>query len=452
MRLLTFFKRLTQWCVMALSIGGGTSCSLDYVNPNAAAENQVLTTREGIFALAIGMQQFYATQTLGSVVTIPGVTARELGTPTTFQNPLDLEIGGTLLPPEHGSIFTLWAQSFRTIGMAEKLINNTPNIGNISAGTRAGIIALGSLYKAMTLGHLAMYFEQVPTETGTPSNGAIFRSRADVLTEVNRLLDNAASQIASNPPGSEFTGSILARGFNLPNTIQAMRARFLNMAGRHSEAIAAANNVNTGATGVSTFVFDTQQNRNPVFVIMPLGGNYAPRDNFGTLGLNDSSDARLRFFMGRQERLSSTSLRLPLDSLVCPFFTRADASIPVFRMGEMALIRAEAYARQGNLTSAVTEINLIRTKTAASDPLGIGANLPPYSGSMNADAILTEIYAQRCAELFMTGMRMEDARRFGRPAPTPMPSALVERSRNYYPYPALERDNNRANTPPDPSI
>jgi len=272
------------------------------------------------------------------------------------------------------------------------------------------------------------------------------------LTEVNRLLDNAASLIAANPPGAEFTGSILARGFNLANTIQAMRARFLNMAGRHADAIAAANNVNVSLAGVSTFTFDTQQNRNPVFVIMPLGGNYAPIDNFGTLGLNDTADARLRFFMGAQNRFSATSLRLPLDSLVCRFFTAADAAIPVFRAGEMALIRAEAQARQGNLTAAVAEINSIRTKRAANDPHGIGAGLSAYAGAMTAEAVLTEIYAQRCAELFMTGMRMEDARRFGRPAPTPTASGTVERSRNYYPYPSLERDNNRANTPADPAI
>lgn len=447
-----FIKRLTYWCAATMLVISMAGCSLDYVNPNAAAENQVLTTREGVFSLTVGMQQFYTTQTLGSVVTIPGATAREVGTPTTFQNPLDLEIGGSLLPPEHGSIFTLWAQSYRTIGMADNLINSTPNIGNISAGTRAGIIALASVYKAMTLGHLIMYFEQVPITVGTPSNNATFRSRADVLTEVNRLLDNAASLIAANPPGAEFTGSILARGFNLANTIQAMRARFLNMAGRHADAIAAANNVNVSLAGVSTFTFDTQQNRNPVFVIMPLGGNYAPIDNFGTLGLNDTTDARLRFFMGAQNRFSATSLRLPLDSLVCRFFTAADAAIPVFRVGEMALIRAEAQARQGNLTAAVAEINAIRTKRAANDPHGIGAGLSAYAGAMTAEAVLTEIYAQRCAELFMTGMRMEDARRFGRPAPTPTASGTVERSRNYYPYPSLERDNNRANTPADPAI
>ena len=48
----------------------------------------------------------------------------------------------------------------------------------------------------------------------------------------------------------------------------------------------------------------------------------------------------------------------------------------------------------------------------------------------------------------MTGMKLEDSRRFNRPGPN---DAGSERSRNFYPYPTVERDNN-ANTPADPAI
>ena len=55
---------------------------------------------------------------------------------------------------------------------------------------------------------------------------------------------------------------------------------------------------------------------------------------------------------------------------------------------------------------------------------------------------------QRCIELYMSGMKLEDSRRFGRPGPN---DAGAERSRNFYPYPTVERDNN-SNTPADPPI
>jgi hypothetical protein len=51
------------------------------------------------------------------------------------------------------------------------------------------------------------------------------------------------------------------------------------------------------------------------------------------------------------------------------------------------------------------------------------------------------IYKHRSIELFMSGLRLEDMRRFARP--------LTERKRNFFPYPFRERDNN-TNTPADP--
>jgi hypothetical protein len=106
------------------------------------------------------------------------------------------------------------------------------------------------------------------------------------------------------------------------------------------------------------------------------------------------------------------------------------------------LIKAECNARKNLLNDAVTELNKVLTKKAAGDVWGIGADLPAYIGPNTSDGILIEIYKQRCIELFLTGMRLEDSRRFGRSNP-------AERSRNFYPYPLTERDNN-SNTPADP--
>lgn len=431
---------------------GISSCSLDYANPNAAAENQVLTSREGLFTLAVGMQQFYATSTLEAYITRTAVTTREMGVTTTFQNPLDLELGGAEFPNENGDVLAIWQRSYRVIGMADNILANAPNTAILMpAGSRSGLIALASLYKAMCLGHLAMYFEQAPLTVGTATAGATFRPRAEVLTEAIRLLDNAAQQVSSNAPDANFSATVIASGFNLSNTIQAMRARFLLMAGRNADAILAATAVNTATAGLSVFRYDAQINRNPIFQTVILGNTYAPRDFFGTPVFSDTTDARLRFFMRANPRRGTPPAAFNVDDLAASFFATADAAVPVFRMGEMALIRAEAQARQNNLTAAVTEINTVRTKTRTADVHGIGASLPPYSGAMTQDAILTEIYAQRCVELFLTGMRMEDQRRFGRPAPPTPSSFQSERNRNFYPYPSLERDNN-TNTPANPPI
>ncbi len=96
---------------------------------------------------------------------------------------------------------------------------------------------------------------------------------------------------------------------------------------------------------------------------------------------------------------------------------------------------------------ALTQINLVRTQTAG-DPFGVNAGLPPYSGPVTQADLLLEVYKQRCAELYLSGQRLEDSRRFNRPF---SPENLTERNRNFYPYPDQERVNN-PNTPPDPVI
>lgn len=65
----------------------------------------------------------------------------------------------------------------------------------------------------------------------------------------------------------------------------------------------------------------------------------------------------------------------------------------------MLLIKAEAYARLDQLNEAVTALNLVRQKN--NDPLGVNANLLAWAGdATNKNAVLEEIYKNRCIELF----------------------------------------------------
>jgi hypothetical protein len=113
----------------------------------------------------------------------------------------------------------------------------------------------------------------------------------------------------------------------------------------------------------------------------------------------------------------------------------------------MRLIRAEAYVRQAspNLAAAKAELDAVLKQAPSADPFGVGADLAAgYTGPLDAASLLNEIYRNRSIELYMSGLRLEDMRRFNRP--------LTERKRNFFPYPFRERDNNKANTPPDPAF
>ena len=110
----------------------------------------------------------------------------------------------------------------------------------------------------------------------------------------------------------------------------------------------------------------------------------------------------------------------------------------------MTLIKSEAYARMTtpDLINALIELNKVVTKTPASDPFGVGAN-QPIQVALTQAQLLDQIYRHRSIELFMSGLKLEDMRRFGR--------ATAERKRNFFPYPFRERDNN-VNTPADPAF
>jgi hypothetical protein len=213
------------------------------------------------------------------------------------------------------------------------------------------------------------------------------------------------------------------------------------MVGNYDKALSAANAV--VLTARSTLQHDDIAPNALFFSSFSAINNTEPFDTKFSLPLalqTDVADKRIAFFYNTIPVLpGSTRNNLARAS----FFTANNASVPIYRPGEIMLIKAEAYVRKTpqDLTAAVAELNNVLTKTT--DALGIGAGLPAYSGANIPTAILDEIYKQRCIELYLSGLRLEDSRRFGRP--------LTERgNRNFMPYPNSERDNN-TNTPADPA-
>ena len=211
-----------------------------------------------------------------------------------------------------------------------------------------------------------------------------------------------------------------------------MKARYALFLGNYSLALAEANLVNLAAK--STFNFSTV-NLNPIFETVTSTNNvFAVKGD--SLGLPtalkpDIGDKRIPFYVTNS-----------YASKILGFGAASTTPWPVYLPGEMTLIKAEAYARQTtpDLVNALIELNKVVTKQPAADPFGVGAGLLP-KGVLTQAEILVEIYKNRCIELFMSGLKLEDMRRFARPT--------TERKRNLLPYPFLERDNN-SNTPGDP--
>jgi hypothetical protein len=428
-------------CAVLVAVSG---CSLDQLNPNAPTDAQVLSTPEGIKAVAVGMQAQYG-EGVNETVEVSNFLARQFATmPASVLGLRELETGGNDVQPFNGTVNNMWSTHFRTIKSAEDLINNVPNT-TLTPGTKSGILALARLFKAMSLGELIESYEKVPIEV-TTSTTPTFSDRTTVLDYVISLLEAARDEYASQPASAytDFNGTILGIGFDLPNTIQAMIARYALIKGDYAKALAAANAVDL--TKTSSMYYNSTTSRNPIYLIAIQTVYYKPVRSFRLSA--EAGDGRVAYWV-----TASTATSF-LGTAVDDFaqFKTDNAKYYVYLPGEISLIKAEAYARQNDLANALTQVNSVRTKTT--DAAGIGAALTAKTSAQlsTQQAMLDEIYIQRLYELFMLGTRLGDTRRFNKqPADLAIPKAQWSRTRNWFPYPDTERLSN-PNTPPDPSL
>ena len=436
---------------LLISSGLFTACDTDFENPNNPTEDVVLGTKEGLFALATGIRQYYSVYALRQIIEAPGITTRELGVTNTFLNINELAKGGAELPAESGGITNPWVNLLRAKGMAESLIEGA-NIVELSPGTRSGVLAYGNLFKAMSLGALIEMFEQAPINNAA-DGAAEFSDRATVLASCISLLEEAKSALASSPISDEFESTVLWPDMNLQKTINAFLSRYYLIAGNYTESINAANAVlNNSDPTNSMWIYDAN-NQNPIWNRTVNSADLNPQTNFGLLGnyVPETGDGRIDFYLGDDAGTANADAGGQALSEMLGFFGTNTSAIPIYLHGEMLLNKAEAFARQNQLSEAVIQLNLVRQKN--NDPLGVNANLPAWAGDeTNQNAVLEEIYKNRCIELFLTGLRFGDSKRFHPNFVVPTEANTTnERNRNFYPYPTIERENN-PNTPADPAI
>jgi len=410
-----------------------SACKKEYLNPNAATANDVLTSAKGLTGVTVGLQKNYSTTRAGilyATITLSGLTTNELISINTGNtNEERLAAGGVQVDGTNSVLLNVWAGANKIIYDADNVINNAANLPDKNYA--AGLIAYASIFKALAVGNLSEYWEKVPAGTG---QNVTFISRVDGYNKAIATIDNALGVVAANSISTSFLGNIPS-GVDIPTTLNALKARYALFAGNYALALTAANAVDL--TKKSTFTYDAL-NLNPIFEIATSTNNVIqPKNlNLGQTGANipDAGDARIPFYT-----VVNTTVRI--NGFGAGTFTQ----FPIYLPGEMTLIKAEAYARQAtpDLASSLTELNKIVTKTAATDPFGVGAALPALTGPYTQQQLLDLIYKHRCIELFMSGLKLEDMRRFNQP--------LADRKRNFFPYPFAERDNN-TNTPPDPAF
>jgi hypothetical protein len=409
-------------------------CKKDFVNPNAPTTDQVFSSARGLVGVNIGNQRTYA---LGGASVVYGTTTANAFTTNEVilmnsGNTAEFQFskGGASVDATNTVLANIWTNANKVIYDANSVITAAANLNDKAYAS--GLIAHASILKALALGNLSMLWEKVPAGIGA---NVSFVERMTGYTNAIATIDNALASISANAISASYSSDAVS-GIDYVNTLYALKARYLLFSGKNAEALAAANLVDLSKK--STFNYDAVST-NPIFTVATATNNvYQPIDS--TLGLPTAlaptaGDGRIAFY-------TSINATVAPRFRINGFWNATTAAIPVYLPSEITLIKAEAYARTNDLTSALTELNKVVTKTAASDPFKIGAGLAASTAS-TSDAILTEIYKNRCIELYMSGLKLEDTRRFAR--------SNTEKKRNFFPYPFKERDGN-INTPADPTF
>lgn len=420
---------------MAFLLLSLSACKKEYKNASGANAEDVLSSSKGLTGVAVGLQKLYTTSRPGLLfnsITANAFVTNEVFLMNSGNIPeLQLSTGGAAVDGTNSILTNLWTNSSKIIYDADNVINNAAKLGDKNYA--AGLIAYISIFKALAIGNMAQYWEKIPSGTG---QNTTFITRAEGFTKAIAVIDNALAVMQANAVSSSVLSNLPA-GIDITNTLNALKARYALFVGNYTLALTAANQVDL--TKKSTFNFDVLT-LNPIFEIATSTNNvFQPTNgNLGLSGANtpDPADKRLTFY---------TAVGTSPAVRIGGFGLTSTTAFPVYLPGEITLIKAEALARQAtpDLTNALVELNKVVTKTPAADPFGVGAGLTALTGPYTQAQLLDEIYKQRCIELYMSGLKLEDMRRFGRP--------VSERKRSFFPYPFTERDNN-PNTPADPTF
>lgn len=447
----TFCLSLLSTMIILISI----SCRKIYIDPNRANPEKTLTTEQGLTAAAIQIQRTYTiggASPLYNSFCINGLITNELFVVNSGNSgEVQLQAGGGNVDFTNSLLINYWANNNKVIADANAIISNAPKWTNKNYAS--GLIAYASIFKALSIGNLAMSWEKIPDTAGLGIT-INFISRIEGFKKAIQVLDNAIAVITANPPSNIFnrnTPSIpdpksstnYLPYIDLKNTLYALKARYALFAGDLLTAFNAANSVDL--TKKSVFTFEAA-NSNPINSVAVATNNVvqAIDSTFG-LSFNEglapaTNDKRIPFYTSMNPTISP---RFRING----FAGTATTSIPLYLPGEMLLIKAEVLVRQGNTVSAIDTLNKIITKKPEMDLYGIGADQPALPNTLSKNQTLVQIYRNRCIELYMSGLKLEDMRRFDRKLTPPNP----ESKRNFMPYPSNERDNN-PNTPPNPAF
>jgi hypothetical protein len=429
-------KTLAGAAALLLAVAGCSPTTIDPISdPNNAAIEEVLNNPSPaqINALAVGVE---ASLRLGHTNNAPnnqllGTLGREIIILASNESRWYTEILGTRGPLNNNSFYSAGSyNSFARVIRAAQIFKQSAQTAipaNLSDAQKQAVAGFCDTYEALAKIHLLdlMGENGIRLNVSDPLNPSKFTTGSGpALTGIRQLLDQAATELtAAGSANFNFPLSSGYAGFNTPATFlrfnRALAARVALYQGDNAGALTALSASFYSATGSLstgpqlTFNASVSGDQGNVYYQVPNSGPstlVVVPDNFVTEA--ETGDTRLGKVLARTPRTLG-GITGKYDPNVYPSQT---APVSIIRNEELILISAEAKAKSGNLTGAVSDINIIR-QTAGS--------LPAYSGPVTQEALVNEVLRQRRYSLFYEGQWLVDLRRLGRLNTTTNPNFPV---------------------------
>ncbi|HEY8259167.1 MAG TPA: RagB/SusD family nutrient uptake outer membrane protein, partial [Gemmatimonadales bacterium] len=326
-----------------------------------------------------------------------------------------LDPGGGAFGGDH------WLEEFQAIRTGNNLLAALPTAqaltGEEQSATSGYVKTLQALNFLMILDFHTE--DSIPIAVGTDVTAppAPFVTNAEAFAHVNELLDQGQAELVAG--GAAFPFSLPAgfSGFDTPATFipfnRALRARVAVYQNQFADALTAlaasfidpAGALDRGVymsygTGAGDFAnslsLDPQRGENVVHPSIETGAQLQ----------TDGVSLDQRFLdktVPRTVPLSGDGLTSGIGWVRYP---TPSTPIPFIKNEELILLRAEANIGLGDLGSALTDINTVRTRSG---------NLPVLGAFADGTAALTELlYNKVYSLMYEGGHRWIDARHYGR--------------------------------------
>lgn len=366
------------------------------------------------------------------LVIIPDLTADNLDWKGTTQEYGQFENNNLLA--DNIIVESIWNAHYNLLNRVNYVLYKLPEISDMNEAEQESTAAQLYFLRALTHYNLVRLFGPVPVKTqptlNLGDNLNVPRDPVDKVYEaINADLMAAQGKILGSNPGYATNGSILALQADVALTLgnyeiaKEKATELIDGEYTLEPVFADIFSGEPGTEAIFTVLFNEQDGNRLAEYFFPTaqGGRYEVAPSADLIANYDSSDTN---------RLNATIAGNPPYGLKYPDMITMANNVPVFRLAEMFLIRAEAEARlQGSKAAIRNDINILRFR----------AGITSVS-SDTYEELLLDIEAERRREFAFEGKRWFELIRTGR-ALEILPD-ITSVNQLLFPIPLVELQNN----------